>query len=635
MEQSGKHAYSPAQELYAQARMAVRRVDVDAELMQFLKYGMVLADIDGYSEEQLEVLEFILSRCQSGEINEVRLACGAGNAVHIRRKLRCLGLTEPLVFQKRFNRRFCSALRQGIQCDSFLTRLELYGIRIDPEAAKELGKGLLKNKTICFFSISGSECGDAAFGGLAPGLAGSTSIQDLVLSGCALTDRSARDICRVLGSHSQRRSEQRWGHSLRRMDRNFEDNPLHIEDLNKISLMGVLAVDLSENYLEDIFASAIARSLVADDWLGAINLRNNRITSTGVNAIYITADQSNDALACVDMSGNLSNDDESVRKLDELFRIRSTSLDRGILARTVPNLDASNNARGANELVTEPLLSRPNPAAVIAAAIIRWQSGHQLSSEITDVIASLAQWNRAEDKFPTPSVPKGESISIPRIAFSDDQATTWQSFETPPAQTSGAGANTTTEPEWGSAILEVSDTQDRVEDSAMEQMGPVNDNKEVPPFAQTETRTTSKKSATKKHRKKKKKQSKKKSKETRIALAFADEINKAIRSYAAQLDNPEVAEILLEKCTGVAGSEQALPKAATDSSSKDENESLEILERSVEQLNACIDRMGAPATPIGQSHNSIGDADIVEDITDKVADRLAKMRGADMSLKIN
>mmetsp|Transcript_11399 Transcript_11399/g.32373 ORF Transcript_11399/g.32373 Transcript_11399/m.32373 type:complete len:492 (-) Transcript_11399:876-2351(-) len=166
------------------------------------------------------------------------------------------------------------------------------------------------------------------------------------------------------------------------------------------------------NRLGDRTADGLARALAADDWLGAVNLRGNNVSHCGVAALRLALEQGNDALCALDLRDNrvqCAATQAAVDQLDALLRQRSTMDSAGLLKRQLPpvqvDLDASadssadrlgQRSNSCNDDTVEGLGAAdegPLAACVIASALLRWSTGHQLSPSVAGVVASLAAAN--------------------------------------------------------------------------------------------------------------------------------------------------------------------------------------------------------------------------------------------------
>jgi len=496
----------PAQRVYVAARRDVGRCAPDAVLMEMLGFGIVWVELDAYSGDQLAALGALFRMASAAVLAEIRLSCGLRGLSSSYRRISRIGFPEE-------NEKLFMSLRRGLEKGGpSLVRLELHGVPIFVEAASALGKGLAQAPALKFLSLAESKIGDDGFVAIGEGVSKSESLQDLVLSRCALSDASAHSISQILRSHTQRRNDVRWSFSLR------QDAGFSKVKYNQTALQGILCLDISHNNLGDTTGYALANALTADDWIGAINMSGNIIGAAGVNAIFKTLEESNDGLVVLDLRENRkvkkneatwTEAQEAIVELDSFLRLRSVRPDAGLLSRPMPK--DFPNADGEDEEDSVVTAS-----GVIASGILRWESGHQISSNLAGLIASLGAANAPQTNIEMTDLQK--EIVIPSVQ--------------PDLSSSSSSAPKREKP----TNKENLERQQEEKETAF-----IN-------------RISDRKMKLKKKRRKKKRKAHVKNKPVsseKVADAFATEVKKAIADYAMRLDNPEVARILLERCMHV------------------------------------------------------------------------------------
>lgn len=380
----------PAQKAFADAKREVGRQSRGASAVDpgLLAYGVLWAEVDSCTEDDLRVVNGLLRRTSTANLREIRLLLGVQVAATNLDVRNATGDVTALMPRRRFHRghrgekalvlrpepnlQLGIALKIALKADlGRLKNLELIGIKFGPEAMREVRAGLGQARGLERISFRGSKIGDTAFAELYEGLGSNETIQMLTLSACDLTDKSAGGVGHILRCHAQRRNDKRWGKSLRRTGLE-EATLLSMEEYNQVAMTGLLAVDLSNNNCGDGLARALAHEIAADDWLGAINLSGNSIGRAGTESLLDAMEQSNDALAILDLRDNI--DREGTSRIDAFLRARNNLPNAGFLMRPIPE---------------ENSMSIPCASSIIASAIVKWQSGHQVSSSLTSLIASL------------------------------------------------------------------------------------------------------------------------------------------------------------------------------------------------------------------------------------------------------
>lgn len=364
-------SYNDAQKSYVAARKKLP-CQLDPLLMDMLALQVVWTDVEKLAVPSIRVLEQVLAESSSVGIKQIHLADGIKKAGW--NKHGDAYLADP-----KASARFFNSMSKGI-ANSNLCKLELFNMPLNGHVKScqilgdVIGNGL---ESIRFISLRSCKLGDSAFRALAPGLAANKSIQDLVLRDCALSDAVGGALCKIIRTHTMRRNDRRWAYSLRRTGGvNGTTCALPPPEVNKVALQGLLAVDVSSNHLCDQGACALSGVLAADEWLGAINLCDNEIGVQGIKALSSTVHESNQSIAVVDVRGNLPEANEIAMDLDEFLRERSKASGAGLLSRYFVNNSPDQS---------------PTAVGVIVSAILRWQSGHQTSSDISGNLSSLAK----------------------------------------------------------------------------------------------------------------------------------------------------------------------------------------------------------------------------------------------------
>ncbi len=689
--------YSAAQRVYVVARKRVGRVGVDDVMMDLLRYGIVWGELDSALEMDLDVLGRLLRSAGPAEVREVHLGLGlrstvGPSGVSVSRR------PPAAVLERAANAALARSLRFGLEArNCALTRIELAGVPLSAEAARELGAGLLHNASVAsggcvrFLSLAGSRLGDAALSALAPGLSALAALQDLVLRECALSDASSGALAGVLRAHATRRADGRWGSSLRRGAGTLTREALSPAEEDHVALQGLLAVDLALNALGDTWAAALARELLADDWLGAVNLAGNRVGAAGVDALSRALENQNEALAVLDLRDNDPAAAEAVAALDALLRARSALPDRGVLSRRLPELRADKEAKAASpkaassptataqrknrrvreEEQRELELEGPFSACVVAAAVVRWQAGHQLAPGVTSLVAAVATAPAADVNVQMAGLPLGPkpglaagatglssapSARAPQGARPSTAGASLDSTWASPERRLGAEPSAKPGPKPGeslttaeSSIIEWA-SSDGEPEAAEPEAKPVTRrrDRDRPAAAKgknaapTATRTTSATSSSSSSSKAasqrgaaaaRRRPAKAAAQPQKASKGGAREVDKTFRWYADMLaaENPGMAKLLHGAATNSAGDKDQRGSG-----------SIQVLEQSVEQLNRVLEQISAseaaaagggrrsPAdrtSPVHQQRSPTRqrspDEEIMDEVTDKVAARLA------------
>ena len=701
--------YSAAQRVYVVARRRVGRVGVDDVMMDLLRYGIVWGELDSALEMDLDVLGRLLRSAGPAEVREVHLGLGlrstvGPSGVSVSRR------PPAAVLERGANAALARSLRFGLEArNCALTRIELAGVPLSAEAARELGAGLLRNASVAsggcvrFLSLAGSRLGDAALSALAPGLSALAALQDLVLRECALSDASSGALAGVLRAHATRRADGRWGSSLRRGAGTLTREALSPAEEDHVALQGLLTVDLALNALGDTWAAALARELLADDWLGAVNLAGNRVGAAGVDALSRALENQNEALAVLDLRDNDPAAAEAVAALDALLRARSALPDRGVLSRRLPELRADKEAKAASpkaassptapaqrknrrareEEQRELELEGPFSACVVAAAIVRWQAGHQLAPGVTSLVAAVATAPAADVNVQMAGLPLGPkpglaagatglssapSARAPHGARPNAAGASLDSTWASPVRRPGAKPSAKPGPKPGeslttfeSSIIEWASSEGEPESAEPEakaggepeakaggepEAKPVTRRRDrdrpaaakgknaAPTAARTTSANTSSKAASQRgSAAARRRPAKAAAQPHKASKGGASEVDKTFRWYADMLaaENPGMAKLL----DGA---------AANSAGDKDQRGfgSIQVLEQSVEQLNRVLEQISAseaavagggrrsPAdrtSPVHQQRSPprqrSPDEEIMDEVTDKVAARLA------------
>eukprot|EP00472_Partenskyella_glossopodia_P010153 CAMPEP_0197538624 /NCGR_PEP_ID=MMETSP1318-20131121/60161_1 /TAXON_ID=552666 /ORGANISM="Partenskyella glossopodia, Strain RCC365" /LENGTH=837 /DNA_ID=CAMNT_0043097095 /DNA_START=45 /DNA_END=2558 /DNA_ORIENTATION=+ len=112
-------------------------------------------------------------------------------------------------------------------------------------------------------------------------------IQQLVLSGCKLTEKSSFLICKILAQHASKRDALQWQKGLR--DGFGENAPSAVQRMqthDSITKEGVVSIDLSSNPLGDEFVRSLCETLRTDKWILAVDLESTDLTLRGIKMIW-------------------------------------------------------------------------------------------------------------------------------------------------------------------------------------------------------------------------------------------------------------------------------------------------------------------------------------------------------------
>lgn len=135
-----------------------------------------------------------------------------------------------------------------------------------------VGKAIASNKSIRTLALNACGVNNDALGELTKAMEQNTSIEILDLSCNYMGDEMATYISKIISIQSERRDEAVWLAGLR------EELP---EEEYKNGLQSLV---LRHNDFSDFLCNEISRVLYFDVYLKSIDLRNNQISSKGIEA---------------------------------------------------------------------------------------------------------------------------------------------------------------------------------------------------------------------------------------------------------------------------------------------------------------------------------------------------------------
>ena len=356
----------PAQKIYACAcdDAGKRRVAPDAVLLETLAFGVIFVDLPRFTIDATRALARLILQAKECMVHSVYLNCG----IDAKKKREYYGaqtVFQPLTRRHKkamanSSEKFTIILRALSTAvsmeESHITRLEISGIKMDAKLTSLLSCALkAPHSRLHTFSISDAVVGDASAAALCDAIS-SSNISNLTLRSCELTDASAKPLVEMLRQHSSRRCALRWANSLRKD-----------EDENSVQLQGVVSIDVSRNQLGDRFARLLAKLLETDEWLRAINVSFNQISSNGVDEFCSCILDRNETLAILDLRANDGQSQYSVVALDEVLA-RRNAMKGGLLYQQDSDV-----------------------TSVVSSSIVKWRSGHQLFPDTAERVAALTE----------------------------------------------------------------------------------------------------------------------------------------------------------------------------------------------------------------------------------------------------
>ena len=223
--------YTTAQAFYAQLCTNKRQARPDSRLMEQLRHCRIRTCIDIYSKAELGNLGALIEHAKdvtsvSLTLSEPGDVTASKNADFMRdTSSRHRRLSTPEVKNRKVNQSLYRSLRRAlVKPLSQLRIIELPAVPIFTAGAKELGRGIAASKCLAALNLAGTPLGDAGLMILAPALQRSVSLQDLCLSDCHLTDRSAASLTSIITAHALRRDDALWSTGLRKVS---PEDPFH------------------------------------------------------------------------------------------------------------------------------------------------------------------------------------------------------------------------------------------------------------------------------------------------------------------------------------------------------------------------------------------------------------------------
>ena len=109
---------------------------------------------------------------------------------------------------------FLNGVRENLIC-GVVRSLHLVKVKPGSEGWLCLSKGLAKTQTLKILQLNNIELGQTALEALCEGIKLNTSIKTLDLSYCALSDKLAPQVARMLREQGELKDQQLWQVSLR------------------------------------------------------------------------------------------------------------------------------------------------------------------------------------------------------------------------------------------------------------------------------------------------------------------------------------------------------------------------------------------------------------------------------------
>ena len=168
----------------------------------------------------------------------------------------------------------------------------LDGIELNKKYCEYITKGLSKNKSLQFLSITNSKMPLDSYNFLVESLLDHPSLSFLDLSNNNFDDKYGKIINRLIARHMQRRDQIIWSYGLR------NEMPL-TNDYKK----GLISINLNGNNLSSDAAEYISSALYSDQYIRAVYLNNNKMDKSSCKK-FIYMMRKNLYILTIDLRGN-------------------------------------------------------------------------------------------------------------------------------------------------------------------------------------------------------------------------------------------------------------------------------------------------------------------------------------------
>ena len=173
-----------------------------------------------------------------------------------------------------------------------LISFALDGIELNKKYCEYITKGLSKNKSLQFLSITNSKMPLDSYNFLVESLLDHPSLSFLDLSNNNFDDKYGKIINRLIARHMQRRDQIIWSYGLR------NEMPL-TNDYKK----GLISINLNGNNLNSDAAEYISSALYSDQYIRAVYLNNNKMDKPSCKK-FIYMMRKNLYILTIDLRGN-------------------------------------------------------------------------------------------------------------------------------------------------------------------------------------------------------------------------------------------------------------------------------------------------------------------------------------------
>lgn len=180
---------------------------------------------------------------------------------------------QPAIRGKEVNHELCKAIKKCLLVSPALACLKLQGLPLRESDILYLAKGLNKNSSLNYLSLSYCKIGDNGLETIARAIKNNLTLNTINLTGCNLTSQGADIFARIIKHQALCRHGEAWKDSLR----------YRRPDLERMS--GLRRITLNNNHLiGDYGALVLAEALQDDLWLKALDLQNCGITKIGAQS---------------------------------------------------------------------------------------------------------------------------------------------------------------------------------------------------------------------------------------------------------------------------------------------------------------------------------------------------------------
>eukprot|EP00741_Cyanophora_paradoxa_P002623 tig00000615_g2545.t1 len=236
------------------------------------------ADLTLLEDPDLRALFSLVGRHAYTHLTSLRLFCNKLSAYdQYKLELRNFRHANPLVLRPIASNRLASAIQQCITPDQCQIRwLELFGFAWTSAGLSYLSSALGANRSVIGLSLKDCQIGDEGLSILLPGLRSNTTVEQLQLSGCNLTNVGAIALRGLIAHHYARRVREDWHDTLHdtapRRRKPGEAAP------RARAVRGLTSLDLSGNGIGDAGVCALTEAFRDDPYITAVDLRRNRLS---------------------------------------------------------------------------------------------------------------------------------------------------------------------------------------------------------------------------------------------------------------------------------------------------------------------------------------------------------------------